>query len=301
MFSFMTGVHTIEFQTANQLNLSALPPAYKGMGKDENRIIRPERQKRYVMNVTKLPGMQEYNSPADTQKAIEEAFALFSDMGAGYPKITRIDYRLDDYGGTYADNLSLMTVLVNLIAFEGNLYDRRVFYTDGNGTITSVRCMPHDNDHSAKYGVEYYDKPNQAKTDRYGNARLEFRRLNMEGETVQYAVKEWRDLLQSITKKEYLAMLEAHARSLYSTKQDDETATAFIRRTRSKLIAYEEWNIIHKISGKHSNHYDRAAHLSKWAEVKSFIDDLTAQLDEALNQPQTSSFHPDSVMNELPF
>lgn len=99
----------------------------------------------------------------------------------------------------------------------------------------------------------------------------------------------------------YLAMLEAHARSLYSTKQDDETATAFIKRTRSKFIAYEEWNIVHKINGKHSNHYDKAAHLPKWAEVKSFIDDLTAQLDEALNQPQTSSFHPNSVMNELPF
>ena len=53
MTAFKTGVHTIEFQTTNQLNLSALPPAYKGTGKDENRIIRPERQKRYVMNVTR--------------------------------------------------------------------------------------------------------------------------------------------------------------------------------------------------------------------------------------------------------
>lgn len=301
MTSFMTGVHTIELQTTNQLNLSALPPAYKGTGKDENRIIRPERQKRYVMNMTKLPGMQEYNSPADTQKAIEEAFALFSDMGAGYPKVTRIDYRFDDHEGTYADNLSFMVVLVNLVAYEGGLYDRRVYYMDGNGTITSVRCMPHDNDHSAKYGVEYYDKPNQAKTDRYGKARLELRRLNMEGETVQYAVKEWRDMLQSITRKQYLAMLEAHAQALYSTKQDSETAAEFIKRTRGKLIAYEEWNIIHKLGGKHANHYDKAAHLPKWAEVKMFIDDLTAQLGEALNQPQASTLHPDSVMNELPF
>ena len=35
--------------------------------------IKPEGKKRYRLNVTKLPRMQEYNSPADMQKAINEA------------------------------------------------------------------------------------------------------------------------------------------------------------------------------------------------------------------------------------
>lgn len=294
MTTFKTGVHTIEFKTTNYLKLSELPPAYEN-------AIKPEGKKRYRLNVTKLPRMQEYNSPVDTQNAINEAFAALADMGAGYPQTTRIDYRLDDHEGTYADGLSLMTVLVNLIAYRSGIYDRRVFYADGNQTITSVRCMPDDKDDTTQYGAEYYDKPKQAKTDEYGNARLELRRLKMEGESVQFVLREWLDMLQSITKKEYIAMLEAHARSLHSTRQDEETATEFIRRTRSKLIAYEEWNIIHKISGKHSNHYDQAAHLPKWAEVKVFLDDLTAQLDEALAQPETGVNHPKKVLNELPF
>lgn len=294
MINFKTGVHTIEFQTNKYIKLSDLPPAYDD-------AIKPEGKKRYRLNVTKLPGMQEYNSPADTQKAIEDAFCAFVDMDAGYPKTTRIDYRLDDHNGTYADNLPLMTVLVNLIAYRSGIYDRRVFYTDGNGTITSVRCMPDDKDEITRYGAEYYDKPKQAKTDEYGNARLELRRLNLSNESVPFIVKEWRDLLQSITKKEYLAMLEEHAQSLHSTRQDGETATAFVKRTRSKLIAYEEWNIIHKISGKHSNHYDKAAHLPKWAEVKTLIDEITAQLDEALSQPEAITHHPNMVTNEVPF
>lgn len=294
MLKFKTGVHTIEFKTTNYLKLSELPPAYEN-------AIKPEGKKRYRLNVTKLPRMQEYNSPVDTQNAINEAFAALADMGAGYPQTTRIDYRLDDHERTYADGLSLMTVLVNLIAYRSGIYDRRVFYTDGNQTITSVRCMPDDKDDTTQYGAEYYDKPKQAKTDEYGNARLELRRLNMGNESVSFVVKEWRDMLQSFTRNDYLSMLEAHAQALYSTKQDEETATEFIRRTRSKLIAYEEWNIIHKISGKHSNHYDQVAHLPKWTEVKAVIDDLTAQLDEALAQPQTISFHPDSVMKPEPF
>ena len=294
MLKFKTGVHTIEFKTTNYLKLSELPPAYEN-------AIKPEGKKRYRLNVTKLPRMQEYNSPADTQNAINEAFAALADMGAGYPQTTRIDYRLDDHEGTYVDGLSLMTVLVNLIAYRSGIYDRRVFYTDGNGVTTSTRCMPDDKDKTTQYGAEYYDKPKQAKTDEYGNARLELRRLNMEGETVQFVLREWLDMLKSITKKEYIAMLEAHARSLHSTRQDEESATEFIRKMRGKLIAYEEWNIIHKISGKHSNHYDQAAHLPKWAEVKTFIDDLTAQLHGALAQPKTISFHPESVMKPEPF
>ena len=245
--------------------------------------------------------MQEYNSPADAQKAIEDAFRIFVDMGAGYPKITRIDYRLDDHDGTYADNLPLMTLLVNLIAYRSGIYDRRVSYTDGKGVTTSVRCMPDDKDEITRYGAEYYDKPKQAKTDKYGNARLELRRLNLSNESVPFIVKEWRDLLQSITKKEYLSMLEAHAQALHSTRQDGETATEFIRKTRGKLIGYEEWNILHKVVGKHTNHYGNAAHLPKWSEMKAFIDDLTAQLSEALNQPQVSTFHPNLLLNELPF
>lgn len=295
MTRFKTGVHTIEFKTTNYLKLSELPPAYEN-------AIKPEGKRRYRLNVTKLPRMQEYNSPADTQKAIEEAFCTFADMDAGYPKTTRIDYRLDDHSGTYADNLPLMTVLVNLIAYRSGIYDRRVFYTDGNGVTTSVRCMPDDKDKITRYGAEYYDKPKQAKTDEYGNARLELRRLNLSNESVPFVVKEWRDILQSITKKEYLAMLEEHALHLSLTRQDGEKLVEFIQRTRPKLIAGEEEKKLYDLTGKRCNHmHANKMGLPRWKHVQPFIKNIIAQLDEALAQPQNNLHHRKPVSNELPF
>jgi len=295
MTAFKTGVHTIEFKTDKYIKLSDLPPAYDD-------AIKPEGKKRYRLNITKLPGMQEYNSPADTQKAIEDSFCAFADMGAGYPKTTRIDYRLDDHDGTYTGNLPLMTVLVNLIAYRSGIYDRRVFYLDGNGVTTSVRCMPDDKDELTRYGVEYYDKPRQAKSDVYGKARLELRRLNLSNESVPFVVKEWRDILQSITKKEYLAMLEEHALHLSLTRQDGEKLVKFIQRTRPKLIAGEEEKKLYDLNGKRCNHmHANKMGLPRWKHVQPFIKDIITQLNEALAKPQSTTFHPNAVKNELPF
>ena len=296
MTQFQTGVHTIEFKTPKPLKLEALPPQYDG-------AVRPEKGKprHYILTLPKVYGVPEYSSPAETQQDIEEAFTAFADMGAGYPTTTRIDYRFDDHSGTYADHLQLMTVLVNLVAAISGIYNRRVSRLDENDVKTSIRCMPDDNDRTSKYGVEYYDKYDQRGNSEHGNARLELRRLNMANESVTFIVKEWRDMLQSITKGKYLAMLDAHARSLYTTKQEDETATEFINRTRGNLIAYEEWNAIHKAAGKQTNHYERLPPLPKWTDVKLFLDDLTAQLDEVLAQSHSSPQHPEKVLNSMPF
>lgn len=290
MTAFRTGVHTIEFKTTEYLKTTELPTAYRN-------ALEPLGSMRYKMNMTKLPGTKEYDTPADTQRAIREAFTMFASMGAGYPQTTRIDFRFDDHEGTYAQHLPMMTVLVNLIAHHSGIYDRRISRLDENDVKTSIRCMPEDTDHTTRYGIEYYDKLDQRGNAEHGNARLELRRVNMEGESVQFIVKEWRDILQSITRAKYLAMLEEHARSLHSTRQDGETATAFVRRMRSKLIAYEEQTKLYKISGKTANHYYEG--LPKWEQVKEFIDDLTAQLDEALAQPESE--HHQTVVNELPF
>ena len=297
MTTFKTGVHTIEFKTKDYLRLSELPPAYVS-------AIRPEgkKSKHYILTLPKIQDVPEYSAPADTQEYIKTAFITFANMDAGYPQATRIDYRFDDHDGKYVDHLPLMTVLVNLIAYESRIYDRRVFYTDGNHVTTSVRCMPDRKDDATKYGAEYYDKPKQAKTNEYGNARLELRRLNMNGETVQYVVKEWRDILQLITRRKYLAMLEAHAQSLCGTKQDSETTSEFFKRTKCQLIAQEEWNVFCKLNGKHSNHHrENVGHLPAWKNTKRLIDALTTQLDKDLAQPLSNSFHPNPVKQEMPF
>lgn len=297
MTAFKTGVHTIEFKTLKPLKLDDLPPKYKGA------VRYPEKTKpkHYILTLPKIYGVPEYSSPAETQRDIEDAFTVFSNMGVGYPTTTRLDFRFDDHDGVYADHLQLMTILVNLIAAISGIYNRRISRLDANDVKTSIRCMPEDKDHTTKYGVEYYDKFDQRGNDEHGNARLELRRLNMCNESVSFIVREWRDMLRSINKRKYLAMLEAHARSLCMTKRDDETMIEFIKRIRCKLIAYEEWSVLHKIIGKHANHYERLPFLPKWADMKSFIDDLIAQLDEALEQPCSSSQQPKQVTNELPF
>lgn len=292
MTKFFTGVHTIEFQTANQLRLSALPEEYR-------KAIKPEGSNRYRLTLPKLPDVPEYPNPADAQEIIKAAYTTFADVGAGHCTTTRIDYRLDDHEGTYAENLPLMTVMVNLIAYVGGIYDRRVFFTDGNGVITSVRCMPDEKDGSSRYGVEYYDKPRQAKTDEYGNARLELRRLNMEGETVPCIVREWRDMLAGITKRTYLDMLEEHAKALHTTRQDGETAAKFVKRVRCRLIAYEEQTKIYRVSGKSKNHYYKG--LPEWGQVQAFIGDVIAQLDEALAQQTTATFTTKRCDDDFPF
>lgn len=162
--------------------------------------------------------MGEYNSIDKTQTTIDDALRIFYEAGSGCTRITRIDYRLDNYNDPYEKELDLMTVLVYLIAHKNGLFNRRIHYTDGEGITTSVRAMPDKDDHSARWGIEYYDKAQQKRTTQYGNARLELRALNRQGETVSYVVKEWRDMLQSITRRDYQAMLTDRASRLLQSR-----------------------------------------------------------------------------------
>lgn len=70
MTAFRTGVHTIEFKTTEYLKTTELPTAYRN-------ALEPLGSMRYKMNMTKLPGTKEYDTPADTQRAIREAFTMF--------------------------------------------------------------------------------------------------------------------------------------------------------------------------------------------------------------------------------
>lgn len=94
--------------------------------------------------------MGEYNSIGRTQAAIDDALKIFYEAGSGCARITRIDYRLDNYDDPYTKELDLMTVLVYLIAHKNGLFDRRIHYTDGEGITTSIRAMPDEDNHSAR-------------------------------------------------------------------------------------------------------------------------------------------------------
>lgn len=94
--------------------------------------------------------MGEYNSIGRTQAAIGDALETFMKIGSGCTRITRIDYRLDNYDDPYEKELDLMAVLVYLIAHKNGLFDRRIRRTDGEGITTSIRAMPDEDDHSAR-------------------------------------------------------------------------------------------------------------------------------------------------------
>ena len=261
-----SGVHTVEIQTPKPIPFDQLSEEYRA-------AIKPEGTCRYRVNVARLPGMDEYNGVRETQTAIDEALSTVKEIGAGHGKVTRIDYRFDDHVHEYVHNLPVMTVVVYLLAYTGGIFDRRIIYTDGERRITSVRAMPDKDDHFALYGVEYYDKENQKKTRQYGRARLELRRLNLQGESVAGVVKEWRDKLSAINRETYRNMLSERADILLSRSRD-------IRSIRPQLIAREEEGILLRKIGTTQNHY-YCQHLPRWADVKAAIDEVT----NCLNPP----------------
>ena len=273
MNHYKSGVHTVEIQTAKSIPFDQLPEEYRA-------AIKAEGACRYRVNVVRLPGMDEYNGIRETQTAIDETLSTVAEIGAGRGKVTRIDYRFDDHVHEYAHNLPVMTVLVYLLAYEGSIFDRRMIFMDGEGQITSVRAMPDKDDHSALYGVEYYDKERQKKTRQYGRARLELRRLNLQGESVAGVVKEWLDRLSAINRESYRNMLTERTDILLSRSRD-------IREIRPQLIAREEEGILLRRMGTAQNHY-RCQHLPRWADVKAAIDDMMSCLS-----------HPSLVKNFL--
>ena len=266
---YQSGIHTIELRTENQIALSALPEGYR-------QAIEPMGRLRYKLNIPSLPDMNEYNNIIITQKAIDDALLLFSKIGAGQRRVTRIDYRFDDHKHDYAHNLPVMTVLVFLLAHQGGIFDRRAVFSDGEGIPSSIRAMPKEGDLIARYGIEYYDKERQKGTRQYGRARFELRRLNLNGEPIAYVVEEWRDKLQAITRTDYKAMLTERAKALISKRSSD------IRKVRPYFIAREEEGIFMRLSGSAQSHY-YCQNLPGWANVKAELDSITSVLERQLN------------------
>lgn len=285
MLQYSTGVHTIEIQAMEQISLASLPTQYRA-------AIKPEGGKRYRLTIPRLPDMGEYNGVQATQEALERALEELSKTG-GYCKVTRIDYRLDDHRNAYADMLPMMRVLVNLTAFAVGMQSRVASFADNVGEITSIRCMPEDGK-TGEYGVEYYDKERQKGTQEYGRARLELRRMNLSGESVQGVLREWGDILRQIDKQTFESMLEAHSRAILQRKKEGESAREFIRRVKPDIIAAREEGIILKRTGTQRNHY-QCTDLPKWEDVKAQLDVIISHICQDLTDSQTKG------ENFLPF
>lgn len=120
------------------------------------------------------------------------------------------------------------------------------------------------------------------QTTRYGNARLEFRALNRQGETVSYAVKEWRDMLQSITRKDYQAMLTDRASRLLQSRLQGESPTDFMKRIRPRIIAREEEGILLNLMHHSRSHY-YCKTLPNWNALAAHISNVEDHLNQSLN------------------
>lgn len=265
------GVHTIELTTKE-------PILFENLHLKAYRAIKAISGKRYHFNLPKYTGT-EYLPTDKTEQAISEALEVCRDRRGGLPLVTRIDWRVDSYSATYRELLPIMRPFVYVFAYRYGLYDRRLETTKGiGGEPETVRAMPEEKTDEPR-GIEYYNKPLQAKDESYGKARLELRRLNLNGESLSSVIEMWRRELQQITKADYMAMLEAHARELY---QNHFTAGnrigAFIRDMRPFLIGKEQERMLYQLADKTPQRRKTCEGLPRWKDVEQAIHQVITLL-----------------------
>lgn len=248
MHEYQTGVHTAEltFEKGGWIEFESLPHEYRGG------IESIERGK-YKLKIPRLPGLEEYNDAKATQGAIAKALEVYTDASGNQGKITRIDYRLDDYMRDYEEEFAVMRALVVVMAYKHGMQDRLHQMTNpATGKRLSIRYMPDEGvtQNAPLYGVEYYNKPAQSGTNQYGNARLELRMMNLNGESVQDVLNGWRQALTSIKRQDYLEVMKDCAKHLSTRRTADERTRDFSRRVVRDMIGKEEEGYLYALEGK---------------------------------------------------
>lgn len=269
MTNWKTGIHTAEIQTLGGFDWSRMPSKYR-------RALTHLGGQHYIVNVPMLPDMSEYNSISQAESALKSVIDETLKAGSRSTRLLRVDYRFDDHEHDYAYHLRLMQPIVYLIAYASGVFDRRVLYMTDRQEIASVRAMPDEKDSDRFRGVEFFDKENQAGTCEYGKTRLELRRMWMQGECLQFIIKEWANILRGITCDTYKAMLKERVGYLTEKEQDMPTL-------RRMLIAREEEGLLQLSLGKARSHYT-CQHLPNWAEIEAGIKEIVACLDRAVDE-----------------
>lgn len=269
-----TGVHTIEVQTDKQTQLARMPDEYRG-------AIEPLKNRRYKINIPRLPGMQEYNGISETEHAIADVCQQMELAGGQRAAVRRIDIRLDDYRRSYEESLPVMRLLVYTIAHKYGFYGRRWDTSQGIGGLPlSVRAMPDESDDTAQRGIEYYNKRAQLGNESQGLARLELRRMNLNKDRLSYVVKLWRDELAAITKADYAAMIEAHAAELTERfHHQDETTGRMIARLRCYVMSREEVAALYRLQQNQEQRRKELLNgLPSWRELEQLIHDVNINI-----------------------
>lgn len=261
--AYRSGIHTVEIRTDSYINRLEILQQVKG--------------KRYKLNVEARDTWPRYQTIAQTEAVIHEVFDEIGIQAA--PAITRADYRLDNRDDPYEEELPVMRAVVRLIAYQTGQTGRIQCTKHGEAEIThSVRCMPDEDDRTALFGIEYYDKQYQRGSEEYGKARLELRSLNMNGESIAQALDRWKKLILSIDRTVYRDMLHAHAVALAGTRAPNERAESFVRRVLPVLIGREEEHMLRRLIGSETNRR-QGAFLPGWREVRAKLFKIVSQIE----------------------
>lgn len=275
MHEYQTGVHTAEltFEKGGWIEYESLPHEYRGG------IESIERGK-YKLKIPRLPGLEEYNDAKTTQGAINKALKVYADTHGNHARITRIDYRLDDYVRNYEQEFAVMRALTVVMAYKHGMQDRLHQLTNpATGERLSIRYMPDEGvtQTAPLYGMEYYNKPVQSGTTQYGNARLELRMMNLNGESVQDVLTSWKRTLRSIRRQDYLDVMQTCAAHLYSHRNADEHMRLFIRGVARDLIGKEEEGHLYQLEGKKLRKAGLCQHPT-YSEMRERIEIIRAAL-----------------------
>lgn len=275
MNAYRTGVHTAEltFDKGGWIEYESLPKEYRSG-------IEAIDSGRYKLKIPRLPGLEEYNDIKTTQDAIDKALTVYTDTSGTSGRITRIDYRLDDYKRSYEEEFAVMRALIVVIAYKHGMQDRLHQMTNpATGERLSIRYMPDENTDGLQmlHGAEFYNKPAQSGTNQYGNARLELRMMNLNGESVQDVLNKWEQTLTSIKRRDYLEVMKDCARHLFASRMQDERMRDFSRRVARDMIGKEEERYLYALAGKELDKEGLCSHPT-YSEVREKIKQIQIAL-----------------------
>lgn len=275
MNEYKTGVHTAEltFDKGGWIAFESLPNEYRA-------AIEPIARGRYKLKIPRLPGLEEYNGVNTTQTAINQAVRKCIDTNGNHGRITRIDYRLDDYVRNYEQEFAIMRAITVVMAYKHGMQERLHQLTNpATGERLSIRYMPDEDvcGTDTLFGMEYYNKPVQSGTNKYGNARLELRMMNLQDGSVRDVLNSWKQTMRSIRRQDYLDVMQTCAEHLYKHRNADEHMRLFIRGVARDLIGKEEEGHLYQLEGKKLRKAGLCQHPT-YSEVRDRIKEIAAAL-----------------------
>lgn len=133
-------------------------------------------------------------------------------------KITRVDFRIDNYSDEYAKFFKINKIVILLLARKLNINNQWQSYEPIKLYNKTIRVQ------NKFFEMEYYDRYDKTKKNGLTKARLELRNkaLNCQIKDIPLLINQWRDLLKSII-SEYASLQDIYNEELIKLWEYEKT------------------------------------------------------------------------------